>query len=134
TSANVFVEQLDELDAATALPLAALDNDKPADADELVEMLTGNLEKIAEHGRRADGIVKSMLEHSRGSSGERREVDLNDLVEEALNLAYHGARAQDQDFNITLERDFDRGLGPIGIVPQDLTRVFLNLFGNGFYA
>ena len=71
-------------------------------------MLTGNLEKIAEHGRRADGIVKSMLEHSRGGSGERREVDLNALVEEALNLAYHGARAQDQSFNITLERDFDR--------------------------
>jgi signal transduction histidine kinase len=69
-------------------------------------MLTGNLEKIAEHGRRADGIVKSMLEHSRGESGERREVDLNNLVEEALNLAYHGARAEDQKFNITLERDF----------------------------
>ena len=67
-------------------------------------MLTGNLEKIAEHGRRADGIVKSMLEHSRGESGERREVDLNSLVEEALNLAYHGARAQDQNFNITSEQ------------------------------
>ena len=72
-----------------------------------MEMLTGNLEKIAEHGKRADSIVKSMLEHSRGGSGERREVDLNGLVEEALNLAYHGARAQDQSFNITLERDFD---------------------------
>jgi signal transduction histidine kinase len=75
-----------------------------------------------------------MLEHSRGSSGERREVDLNGLVDEALNLAYHGARAQDQNFNITLERDFDRSLAPIDLVPQDLTRVFLNLFGNGFYA
>ena len=69
-------------------------------------MLTGNLDKIAEHGRRADNIVKSMLEHSRGVSGERREIDLNALVDEALNLAYHGARAQDQNFNITLERDF----------------------------
>ena len=97
-------------------------------------MLTGNLDKIAEHGRRADGIVKSMLEHSRGGSGERRAVDLNALVEEALNLAYHGARAQDQSFNITLERDFDRGLAPIELVPQEMTRVFLNLFGNGFYA
>ena len=97
-------------------------------------MLTGNLEKIAEHGRRADGIVKSMLEHSRGGSGERQSVDLNALVEEALNLAYHGARAQDQNFNITLERDFDRDLAPIELVPQDMTRVFLNLFGNGFYA
>ena len=108
--ANLSVELLDELKETAAPALAALDDDKRADADELVEMLTGNLEKIAEHGRRADGIVKSMLEHSRGSSGDRREVDLNELVEEALNLAYHGARAQDQDFNITLERDFDRNL------------------------
>jgi signal transduction histidine kinase len=97
-------------------------------------MLTGNLDKIAEHGRRADGIVKSMLEHSRGGSGERRAVDLNGLVEEALNLAYHGARAQDQNFNISLERDFDRALAPIELAPQEMIRVFLNLFGNGFYA
>jgi signal transduction histidine kinase len=75
-----------------------------------------------------------MLEHSRGASGERRAVDLNALIEEALNLAYHGARAQDQNFNITLERDFDPALAPIELAPQDVTRVFLNLFGNGFYA
>jgi two-component system NtrC family sensor kinase len=88
----------------------------------------------AEHGRRADGIVKSRLEHSRGGTGERREVDLNGLVEEALNLAYHGARARDQNFNITLERDLDGALAPIELVPQDISRVLLNLFGNGFYA
>jgi signal transduction histidine kinase len=75
-----------------------------------------------------------MLEHSRGSSGERRSVDLNALVDEALNLAYHGARAQDQGFNITLRRDFDEGVAPITLVPQDITRVLLNMFGNGFYA
>jgi signal transduction histidine kinase len=75
-----------------------------------------------------------MLEHSRGVSGERRAVDLNALVGEALNLAYHGARAQDASFNITLERDFDPGLPPIELAPQEITRVFLNLFGNGFYA
>jgi signal transduction histidine kinase len=97
-------------------------------------MLRGNLDKIAEHGKRADGIVKSMLEHSRGVSGERRVVDLNALIEEALNLAYHGARAQDASFNITLEREFDRGLAPTDLAPQEMTRVFLNLFGNGFYA
>ncbi|MBV8507258.1 MAG: PAS-domain containing protein, partial [Alphaproteobacteria bacterium] len=131
---NLSVELLDEFKETTAPALAALEEDKRADADELIEMLTGNLEKIAEHGRRADGIVKSMLEHSRGSSGERREIDLNDLVEEALNLAYDGARAQDPNFNITLERNFDRNLVPIEIAPQDITRVFLNLFGNGFYA
>jgi signal transduction histidine kinase len=75
-----------------------------------------------------------MLEHSRGGTGESRSVDLNGLVEEALNLAYHGARAQDQSFNITLERDLDHALASIELVPQDITRVFLNLFGNGFYA
>jgi CheY-like chemotaxis protein len=75
-----------------------------------------------------------MLEHSRGVSGERREVDLNALVDEALNLAYHGARAQDAGFNITLERDLDPAVVPIELAPQEITRVFLNLIGNGLYA
>jgi signal transduction histidine kinase len=97
-------------------------------------MLRGNLDKIAEHDKRADGIVKSMLEHSRGVSGERRTVDLNAPIEEALNLAYHGAQAEDASFNITLERDLDHGLAPMKLAPQEMTRVFLNLFGNGFYA
>jgi len=132
--AGLSVELLDELKETAEPALAALDEDKRADIDEVVGMLTGNLEKIAEHGRRADGIVKSMLEHSRGASGERREVDINALVEEALNLAYHGARAQDASFNITLERDLDRTIGPVELAPQEITRVFLNLFGNGFYA
>ena len=96
--------------------------------------LTSNLEKITEHGKRADGIVKAMLEHSRGSSAERRMVDLNALIDDALNLAYHGARAQDQSFNIKLERDFGEGIAPIEVNPQDMTRVFLNIFSNGFYA
>jgi signal transduction histidine kinase len=95
--AGLSVELLDELKESAAPGIATLDDDTRADIDETVEMLTGNLEKIAEHGRRADNIVKSMLEHSRGVSGERRAVDLNTLVEEALNLAYHGARAQDQN-------------------------------------
>jgi len=101
---------------------------------EAMDMLTSNLEKIAEHGRRADGIVTSMLQHSRGGSGDWQSVDLNNVVEEALNLAYHGARAQDQSFNVTMERDLDRQLAPIEVVPQDVTRVFLNLITNGFYA
>jgi signal transduction histidine kinase len=87
-------------------------------------------ERPAEHGRRADGIVKSMLLHSRGDSGERQTANINTLAEEALNRAYHGARAQDKDFNITLERDLDPNLGPLEVVAQDITRVFLNLFGN----
>jgi len=132
--AGLSVELLDELKETAAPAIAGLAEDERADVDEIVAMLTGNLEKIAEHGRRADGIVKSMLEHSRGVSGERREVDLNALVEEALNLAYHGARAQDAGFNITLEREFDPAVAPIELAPQELTRVFLNLFGNGFYA
>jgi signal transduction histidine kinase len=75
-----------------------------------------------------------MLEHSRGVAGERRAVNLNALLDEALNLAYHGARAQDQGFNITMERDLDPGMQLTEVVPQDMTRVFLNLIGNGFYA
>src|SRR5438477_5758493 len=107
---------------------------KRAEIDETDYMLTSNHDKIIEHGKRADNIVKSMLEHSRGVTGERREVDLNALVDEALNLAYHGARAQDQSFNITLEQKLDADLGRIELAPQEMTRVFLNLFGNGFYA
>jgi PAS domain S-box-containing protein len=132
--AELSGELLLELKETTAPAMAALGDDERAAVDEVVEMLRGNLDKIAEHGKRADGIVKSMLEHSRGVSGERRVVDLNGLIEEALNLAYHGARAQDASFNITLERDFDRSLAPTELAPQEMTRVFLNLFGNGFYA
>jgi signal transduction histidine kinase len=132
--ANLSVELLDELKEAAAPALERLDGDKRADIDDTMQMLTGNLGKIAEHGRRADGIVRSMLLHSRGGSGEWQSVDLNGLIEETLNLAYHGARAQDQSFNITMERDLDAKLAPIEVVPQDITRVFLNLFGNGFYA
>jgi signal transduction histidine kinase len=132
--ADLSVELLDEVKTATAPAVATLSNDERAEVDETMGMLTGNLEKIAEHGRRADSIVKSMLLHSRGGSAERRSADINALVEEALNLAYHGARAQDQSFNIIQERDFDDSITPIELVPQEITRVLLNLFGNGFYA
>jgi len=132
--AELSGELLLELKETTAPAVAALGGDERAAVDEVVEMLRGNLDKIAEHGKRADGIVKSMLEHSRGVSGERRVVDLNALIEEALNLAYHGARAQDAGFDIALEREFDSGLAPTEVAPQEMTRVFLNLFGNGFYA
>ena len=132
--ASLSVELLDELKETVRPVIAALGTDKRAAVDEVVDMLTANLEKIAEHGRRADGIVKSMLAHSRGASGERQRADLNALTEEALNLSYHGARAQDPNFNITLDREFDRTIAPIELVPQDISRVLLNLFGNGFYA
>jgi two-component system NtrC family sensor kinase len=132
--AALSVDLLSELMETAAPGFAALTRDQRAEIADVTAMLTSNLEKITEHGRRADGIVKAMLEHSRGSSVERRMVDLNALIEEALNLAYHGTRAQDQSFNITLERDFDEGIAPIEINPQDMTRVFLNIFSNSFYA
>jgi two-component system, NtrC family, sensor kinase len=131
--AGLSVELLDELkDAARAV--GALDPGKRAEIVETIGMLTGNLEKIVEHGRRADGIVRSMLQHSRGGTGDWQATDLNVLVEEALNLAYHGARAQDPSFDIILERDLDRDLASVEVVPQELTRLLLNLIGNGFYA
>lgn len=132
--AGLSVELLDELKAHVAAAVEAIDTGVRGDIDETIELLTGNLYKINEHGRRADNIVKSMLAHSRGGGGDRQSVDLNSIIEEALNLAYHGARAQDQTFNITLQRDFAPALTPIELAPQDITRVFLNLFGNGFYA
>ena len=132
--ADLSVELLNEMKETVAPALPLLDADKRGEIGEAVAMVTANLKKISEHGRRADGIVKAMLEHSRGSSGERRVVDLNALIDDALNLAYHGARAQDQSFNITLERDFAEGMAPIELAPQDMTRVLLNLFSNGFYA
>jgi two-component system, NtrC family, sensor kinase len=132
--ASLSVDLLDELKQAAAPGLALLDEDRRGEVDELASTLASNLGKINEHGRRADGIVRSMLEHSRGSSGERRSVDLNALVDEALNLAYHGARAQDQSFNITLQRELQENMAPVTLAPQDLTRVLLNLFSNGFHA
>jgi len=87
-----------------------------------------------QHGKRADAIVKNMLLHSREGSGEHRIVDINALVEESLNLAWHGARAEKQGFNIKLERSFDPTAGEADVYPQDVTRAFLNLISNGFYA
>jgi two-component system, NtrC family, sensor kinase len=101
---------------------------------ELTDTLRGNLDKVVQHGKRADAIVKNMLLHSRQGSGEHRPVDINALVEESLNLAYHGARAEKQGFNITLERSFDPAAGEIDLFPQEITRVLLNLISNGFYA
>src|ERR1700750_1031956 len=132
--AALSVDLLGELKETAAPAEPVLSEKQRAEVDDVSALLTSNLEKITEHGKRADGIVKAMLEHSRGSSGERRMVDLNALIDEALNLAYHGARAQDQSFNITLKRDFAEGIAPIQLAPQDMTRVFLNLFSNGFYA
>jgi PAS domain S-box-containing protein len=111
-----------------------LPDDDREDAKDIIGLLQENLSKIDEHGRRADGIVQSMLAHSRESSGERQEIDINKLADEALNLAYHGARAENQAFNVTLVRELDDRAGRIVGQPQELMRVFLNLAGNAIHA
>ena len=135
---NNFAELSEELlDETLALlePLNDhLDDATRADVDELVGNLQSNLRKIADHGRRADNIVKSMLAHSRGGGGEWQTTDLNALVEEALSLSYHAVRAQDRNFNATLERRFAGDVGEVKLVPQDMSRVLVNLFTNSFYA
>ena len=111
-----------------------IDDKTREEVDELTHMLKGNLEKVVQHGKRADSIVKNMLLHSREGSGERRQADINAIVEESLNLAYHGARAEKNGFNITLKRNLDPDAGAVDLYPQEITRVFLNLISNGFYA
>jgi two-component system NtrC family sensor kinase len=129
---SVSVELIDEL--KEALGDVRLDTKQRADINEIADMLQSNLDKVVQHGKRADSIVKNMLLHSRQGSGEHRRVDINALVEESLNLAYHGARAEKQDFNITIERSFDPAAGEVNLFPQEITRVLLNLISNGFYA
>ena len=126
------IELIDELQEA--MGDVALDERKRAEIAELADMLRGNLGKVVQHGKRADSIVKNMLLHSRQGSGEHHPVDINAIVEESLNLAYHGARAEKKGFNITLERSFDPAAGKVDLFPQEITRVLLNLIANGFYA
>jgi PAS domain S-box-containing protein len=126
------VELVNEMN--DVLELAKLDDKNREELDEIRDLLKGNLEKVVQHGKRADSIVKNMLLHSRSGSGEHRAVEINAVIEESLNLAYHGARAEGRDFNITLERDFDSAVGVADIYPQEITRVLLNLISNGFYA
>ncbi|MGC2114476.1 MAG: GAF domain-containing protein [Pseudolabrys sp.] len=128
----VSAELIEELHEA--LKDVSLKEKRRNEITELMDTLRGNLDKVVQHGKRADAIVKNMLLHSREGSGEHRPVDINALVEEGLNLAYHGARAEKQGFNIKLEKSFDPNAGQADIFPQDITRVLLNLISNGFYA
>jgi two-component system, NtrC family, sensor kinase len=129
---GVSAELIDELQET--LRYVTTDEKTRAEIMETTSTLRGNLDKIVQHGKRADSIVKNMLLHSREGSGEHRPVDINAVVEESLNLAYHGARAEKQGINITLERSFDPAAGEVDLFPQEITRVFLNLISNGFYA
>lgn len=129
---SLSIELVGELNELLAgLPL---DGKIREEASELTGLLNGNLGKVVQHGRRADSIVKNMLLHSRQGSGEHRPVSVNAVVEESLNLAYHGARAERKEFNITLERHFDPEAGEADLYAQEITRVLLNLMSNGFYA
>jgi two-component system, NtrC family, sensor kinase len=130
--AALSAELTDELN--DVLKPAVLDETIRAEVDELTSTLKDNLGKVVQHGKRADSIVKNMLLHSREGTGEHRPTDINALVDESLNLAYHGARAEKPHFNVTLQRNFDPEAGMIEVFPQEITRVLLNLISNGFYA
>src|SRR3984893_11623705 len=130
--AALSAELINEL--TDLLKPAALDDTTRKEADELTQTLKDNLERVVQHGTRADSIVKNMLLHSREGAGEHRPTDINALLDESLTLAYHGARAEKPQFNVTLRQDFDQTAGMIELFPQEITRVFLNLIANGFYA
>jgi signal transduction histidine kinase len=117
-----------------ALSNVDLDKNKREELDQIAQLLKDNLEKIVHHGKRADSIVKNMLQHSREGSGEHRPADINAIVDESMNLAYHGARAEKPGFVIALDRHFDPAAGTADVYPQEITRVLLNLISNGFYA
>ena len=114
--------------------LRMADHESLANMKEILTMLEQNAEKINHHGKRADGIVKSMMQHARGSSGQRELANINHLLDDAVNLTYHGMRANDPSFNVTIEREYDESIGPLEVVPQDLSRVFLNIINNAAYA
>jgi PAS domain S-box-containing protein len=129
---SLSVELIGEL--RELLDGAGLDHSIQAKVNELSDLLQGNLDKVVQHGKRADSIVKNMLLHSREGSGEQSRIDINTIVRESLNLAYHGARAERRGFNIALEESFDPSAGEVDVFPQEITRVLLNLISNGCYA
>jgi signal transduction histidine kinase len=130
--AALSAELIDEMN--DVLHATALDQKPREELTELTQTLKSNLQKVVQHGKRADAIVKNMLLHSREGSAEHRPADINTLVAESLNLAYHGARAESPGFDIAIRHDLDPDAGEIVLYPQDITRALLNLISNGFYA
>ncbi|MGN6400795.1 MAG: sensor histidine kinase, partial [Flavisolibacter sp.] len=128
---DVNKEMLEELKAERSKPNAERDESLQ---DDLINDVIANEEKINHHGKRADAIVKGMLQHSRKSTGQKEPTDINALCDEYLRLSYHGLRAKDKTFNATTNTNFDRSIGKIDIVAQDIGRVILNLINNAFYA
>jgi signal transduction histidine kinase len=129
---GISAELIDEL--KDTLKGISLDDKARTEINELTDTLKSNFDKVVHHGRRADGIVKNMLQHSREGSGEHWVIDINALVEESLNLAWHGARAETQGFEIKLKQSFDPSAGGADVFPQDIRRALLNVISNGFYA
>jgi signal transduction histidine kinase len=130
-----FVNNFSEINAELIDEVSkAIDTDNKDEAKDLLMSLRENEEKIHYHGQRADGIVKSMLQHSRTSTGIKEPTDINALADEYLRLAYHGLRAKDKSFNAKMETDFDPAIGKVNIIPQDIGRVLLNIYNNAFYA
>ena len=129
-SSELIEEVREVLDEITE----GLSDDAREEIGGILDDLNSNLQKIQQHGKRADGIVHSMLEHSRGQSGERRAVDLNGLLKQYADLAYHSMRAKNQMFNVKWEEDLDNAIGEVEVVPQDISRVFLNLITNACQA
>src|SRR5262249_27086611 len=129
---GISAELIDELQ--DTLKGISLDDKARTEINELTDTLKNNFDKVVHHGRRADAIVKNMLQHSREGSGEHRVVDINALVEESLNLAWHGARAETQGFEIKLKQSLDPSAGAADVFPQDIRRALLNMISNGFYA
>src|SRR6202035_867497 len=121
---DLSIELIDEL--RQTLPAAELDDGVRSETTEIINLLRANLDKISQHGKRADSIVKNMLLHSREGAGDHRPADINAIVEESLNLAYHGARAEKPQFNVTLQRNLHPNAGMIEVFPQEITRVLLN--------
>jgi two-component system NtrC family sensor kinase len=114
--------------------ITELDKGNPTDAKDIANDVIQNLEKINHHGKRADAIVKGMLQHSRSGTGVKESTNINALADEYLRLAYHGFIAKDKSFNATMKTDFDETIENINIIPQDIGRVLLNLYNNAFYA
>lgn len=131
--AELSVELVKELKELLIREKAQLSEEAVSELEDILATLEQNSLRIQEHGKRADSIVRNMLQHSRGKSGERQSTNINSMLEEDMNLAYHGMRAQDSSFNIKLEKDLDPSIGNIEVVPQDVSRVFLNIITNGCY-
>ena len=130
-----FVNNFSEVNAELLAEMKeAIDKGDLEEVKIIADDIIANEQKINHHGKRADAIVKGMLQHSRSSTGQKEPTDINALADEYLRLAYHGLRAKDKSFNATMKTDFDESIGKINVIPQDMGRVILNLITNAFYV